>query len=723
MQSKSIRHFPLLILLFLRMAIPVCAQHYTERPEFIRANSNWIFGSWWGVNHPNNGTGINFNANPPLILQGTGLTSAEAAAAISDTATGALLFYSNGESCWNRNYDIMPNGDNLSGDRSTNQGAGIVPVIDTPGKYYLFTSMAYNFGSVAPGLYYSKVDMSLDGGLGDIVPGEKNILLDSGPLQESMLVVPGDNCDLWLIVHPYYTPEFRAYHITAAGIDPNPVISNTGPALSGTIAAYELGGMAVSPDRSLLAITSYSPSCLATGLVSGLGGILLAQFDPATGQLNNPLYIDDSTAGYSVCFSPDNTKLYAQGIKSDPSGSAPGSVDVVQYDVSTYTQASISSSRTVLFTAPFGTYQQLFNLRRRGDTIILADMHYISAPNQAGLACGFHATPLFQIDSIESNLGIGSDAVYPLPPDTVFARMLDTQVCRGQGFTLTAPAAFAAYRWNDGSTGNTLDIADTGVYWVFSIDKCHSRVDTFVVRLKADVAVSLGPDTIVCGPPPLLLMPEQVSPGTTLTWPDGSQGPGYEALQSGTYWVTASKGGCLGADSIEVAFRELQQDLGPDIFVCKGEPVQLRLEAAVSPGASVRWSDGSTEPSILLTDTGRYWVSVQDPPCAGSDTILVSTQVCHCALNVPSAFSPNGDGLNDIFYPVIENGCPVKQYSLSIYNRFGQRIFFSADQARGWNGTHQGVPVDAGTYFYQLRFKGGVYEKEYSRKGDLAVIR
>lgn len=723
------KHVPCILLSFLLCYLslpPGYAQvDYTRRPEYIKANSNWIFGSWWDVDDPNNGTGISFNTNPPAILIGTGLTSAEAAATVSDTATGALLFYSNAERCWNRNYQVMPNGDNLMGGRSTNQGAYIAPVIDSPGKYYLFTLQAYNFGTSPPGLYYSKVDMSLDGGLGDIVPGQKNLLLDSGPLQESMLLVPGNNCDLWLIVHPYYDPEFRAYHITSAGIDPNPVVSNTGPAMAGAIAAYELGGMAISPDRSLLAITSYSISCYVLGLVPGLGGTMLTRFDAGTGQISSPLYLADSTFSYQVCFSPDNTKLYGEGVRANASGTAGAFTQVIQLDVSNYTQAAINSSRTVLFSVPYGSYRDVYGFRRRGDTIIMADMSYISSPNQPGLACSFHgpATPLFVIDSISSNIALGCDAVYPLPPDTLFVRSLDTAVCSGTSLELDAPATFSAYQWSDGSSGNTLMIADTGRYWVRSLDPCHSRVDTFVVRLKADARISLGPDTLICGAPPFRIQPVFQSPGGTVRWMDGSTSRTYDAREAGTYYVSLSLSGCTDTDSITIAFRDLRQDLGPDKFVCKGDPVAITLKADVPSGASTSWSTGSNDATITLTDTGNYWVTVSQSPCYETDSIRIIQQICYCKLNIPTAFSPNGDGTNDIFLPLLENGCPVKQYSFSIYNRYGQRVYFSADPAQGWDGTSNNQPADAGTYFYQVRFLGGVHEKEYLKKGDLLLIR
>ncbi len=67
--------------------------------------------------------------------------------------------------------------------------------------------------------------------------------------------------------------------------------------------------------------------------------------------------------------------------------------------------------------------------------------------------------------------------------------------------------------------------------------------------------------------------------------------------------------------------------------------------------------------------------------------------------------SPNSDGLNDIFLPAISAECPVERFSLSIFNRWGQRVFSSARPEQGWDGNFNGAPVDAGTYMYQIRFR------------------
>src|SRR5690606_34884994 len=127
---------------------------------------------------------LDFNSGTPVGTVSE-LDSWEGCASVSDPATGQLLFYTDGLSCWNRNNQVMPNGMNLKGNasNSTTDGVCIAPVIDSPGKYYLFSMTGGSGGTDPSGsLFYSVVDMSLEAGLGDIVGGQKNIVLDADTL-------------------------------------------------------------------------------------------------------------------------------------------------------------------------------------------------------------------------------------------------------------------------------------------------------------------------------------------------------------------------------------------------------------------------------------------------------------------------------------------------------------------------------------------------------------
>ena len=124
--------------------------------------NNWYFGDY---------AGMNFGFGLPIAVTNGQLTTWEGCSSIS-TSTGALLFYTDGSLVWNKNHLLMPNGTGLMGHKSSTQSGIIVPKPSDPNHYYIFTVDARD-NNLQNGLRYTLVDMTLDGGLGDVVTAEK----------------------------------------------------------------------------------------------------------------------------------------------------------------------------------------------------------------------------------------------------------------------------------------------------------------------------------------------------------------------------------------------------------------------------------------------------------------------------------------------------------------------------------------------------------------------
>ncbi len=451
---------------FLCMAVNNYAQqpYYNQRPDFLKANSIWAFG----VN-----AGLDFNSGSVVPI-GTQMFAQEGCASVADPASGKLLFYSNGGQVWNANHQMMPNGHSLLGNAlyrvndtvySTLQGVSIVPVINDPGKYYLFSLSGLTSGGPKPEgtLFYNVVDMNLNNGLGDIVSGKKNIALDKDTLSEAMVAIPGDNCDIWLVTHHRIKHQFKAYHITKDGIDPVPVISNTGYFTG----QYGIVTMAVSPDRSKIVLTNANQ------------GALLGQFDPATGQVANAMRA--ASGGYfSAAFSPDNSKLYFNT-----------AVELHQYDLGVYDSVTIHNSRIVIASAGAGKFagnvRKTFYvniMRLYNDTIysgFYGDIHRINQPNLAGTACDFQLNAIKLLAGDTCSGSLNSDVVWSLV-DTIYESAQVTSCIHDADITLNAPQGFDGYEWEDGSTSATRTVTASGTYWVTSKDFCRPRVDTFKIQ-------------------------------------------------------------------------------------------------------------------------------------------------------------------------------------------------------------------------------------------------
>ncbi|MFM2386805.1 MAG: hypothetical protein RL660_1562 [Bacteroidota bacterium] len=166
-------------------------------------------------------------------------------------------------------------------------------------------------------------------------------------------------------------------------------------------------------------------------------------------------------------------------------------------------------------------------------------------------------------------------------------------------------------------------------------------------------------------------------------------------------------------------------DLGPDTSYCDGYsiPINLPINGAggVSPGSTVTWNTGTVSPSIAVTTPGTYYaIAESNGGCLGSDTIVVRND---CYLNIPNAFSPGQDGLNETFLPTGQLMAGATAYELNIYNRWGELVFATKNlNSRGWDGKFGNKPQPMGVYVYNVKvtFKNG---KSYTYTGNVTLVR
>ena len=120
---------------------------------------------------------------------------------------------------------------------------------------------------------------------------------------------------------------------------------------------------------------------------------------------------------------------------------------------------------------------------------------------------------------------------------------------------------------------------------------------------------------------------------------------------------------------------------------------------------------------------GEYWtiLTVTDEHNCVDTAMVLITVVPDVVIYVPNAFTPNDDGVNDVWLPIISN-ITDKFFEVVIYSRWGEVIFKSNDPNVGWNGKHNGKMVEAGVFTYKITY-GDVFGKKYFKTGTVAVIR
>ena len=381
------------------------------------------------------------------------------------------------------------------------------------------------------------------------------------------------------------------------------------------------------------------------------------KFDNATGKITGTAAWTDG--GYGQAFSPDGTKLYISG------------GDLIQYDMTAGggNPDSIYDSRVVIWSCTSSVYcgnslqlgpdGKIYHAR-----LVDGFLGVIHDPNALGAACNYVHDGIY-LGGKTSRIGLPNFAK-PVPLFTSAAQQAtsflgnDTSYCSSISMTLSAAYPTpASYLWSTGDTTQEINVNTAG-----------------------------------------------------------------------TYIVTVTLGGCTYKDTIVVSFSSgVVAKAGPDTTILQGSQAQLHG----SGGGTYTWSPAIglsdpfiSDPSASPDSTTTYYLTVKDSNgCSATDTITVfvtikNDTVIPCQdIFVPSAFSPNGDGQNEILW--IRGSC-IQSMEFSIFNRWGEMVFHTSDQLKGWEGDNvHGEPASS-VYAYHLSVTSTTGETK-TQRGNIALIR
>jgi gliding motility-associated-like protein len=158
-------------------------------------------------------------------------------------------------------------------------------------------------------------------------------------------------------------------------------------------------------------------------------------------------------------------------------------------------------------------------------------------------------------------------------------------------------------------------------------------------------------------------------------------------------------------------------NLGNDTTLCQGETLMVN---ATTENATYLWQDNSTNPTFLITESGTYWVNVTVNNCSTTDTLKVLYADCEIVLVMPNVFTPNGDEINDYFHPIQIKG--IKQATLTICNRWGQKLFETDDLLTGWDGKYNSTSCSDGIYFWIIEYVT-ITNESHGATGSLTLIK
>ncbi|NHM07577.1 T9SS type B sorting domain-containing protein [Flavobacterium sp. CYK-4] len=447
-----------------------------------RENNIWYFGDR---------AGLDFNSGNPVNLNDGALVTIEGCATISNVS-GQLLFYTDGKKVWDKNHHIMPNGDNLKGHSSSTQSAIIVPKPNSNTIYYIFTTSQV---ADIDGICYSEVDITLNGGLGD-VNAVKNVQLYSPTCEKICAVKNFADNSYWVVTHGFENNSFLAFKVDSSGVHMSPVVSNVGSYV-GAVPPFNFynvqGYLKFSPSGSKLV-------CVNTYLT-----VELFDFDTQTGLIRSPVVVNAANLGrycYGAEFSPSGNFLYLTG------GNTPTSINkIFQYNLQA---ANIGASEVQINTTNIrdvGALQLASNCKIYAANAFRGFgnyLHVIENPDIPGMGCGFQ----------RNNVALTGLSWIGLPQFIEYSTcknrtIINDDICIGgnASFSLGGDESITSANWNfgDGSTSNSIigfhQYTAAGTYIVtgdFATPTANFRISKQITVPENPIANPIS-DLIFCG--------------------------------------------------------------------------------------------------------------------------------------------------------------------------------------------------------------------------------
>lgn len=606
------KNVPFLLIIFLLSLI--ANESLAQKEQY-----NWLFGemAWMSFNTADKG---------PKKLYGSQMVALEGCSSISDSG-GNLLFYTNGIDVWNRNHDIMEHGRSIGGHSSSTQSSLIVKQPGNNKLYYIFTTESFEITKTtgAARAAYSIVDMSLDGGNGDVVT--KDVLLFNHSSEKLAAVRHDNKKDVWIVGHQLGNNEFKVILMDEIGLSPIKNI-NIGWDFKylNPDEGFLQGYMRFSHDGEKLAYARRKDSLIE-----------IFDFNRNTGDISNQLMIDQvcEMGLYGLEFSPNNQKLYVATFPFMSQHEKSGRI--YQFDLSSWNRQKIKQSASVIYN---NNKEQIGAMQLAPDGKIYiaivrkSQLAVIRFPNESAYECGFRENgfdlgfgesmsywgfPNFIREGIEIELHAFAEDV--CMGDTIFLESVFTSYSHQVVFSWTGPQGFISDESHPVIINATPDMS--GFYKVEAIRNGKIYEDSVYVSVDFMEAEITGPEYI-CPGSSVELGVKALDSIINYSWSTGETSKNILVSSPGLYYAEIETvNGCRIADTIEIEeYETLKPEISGDDSFCKGDSAVL---SCPNDYVDYTWSTGEKTKEIHVLSEGYYSLSVVDTNgCIISDTVWIA---------------------------------------------------------------------------------------------------
>ena len=323
-------------------------------------------------------------------------------------------------------------------------------------------------------------------------------------------------------------------------------------------------------------------------------------------------------------------------------------------------------------------------------------------------------------EHFQNAVGCDSAAILELQsislPNILFPK--DSLFCDSTNLLISLKDTTAHYLWQDGTTLANFAITNSGNYSVTATNICGVVNDSIRVTVKKSPKIKLPSDTILCTGKQIAIDITSIGKNKYL-WQDNATKPLYTIFNAGTYSVSVTdSNNCKASKTMVVHELAAPQFRFPnDSVVC--DEIQLPIDVSCKECLYV-WNNGNETSKYIIVSSGMYSITVSNDCGIVKDSVRITVKDCKSYLDVPTAFSPNGDGLNDVLYA---EGRNIENFSFIIYDRWGQKIFESNNVTEGWDGSFKGKTLEAATFMYFISATATSDGKKIEKKGNVTLIR
>ena len=288
----------------------------------------------------------------------------------------------------------------------------------------------------------------------------------------------------------------------------------------------------------------------------------------------------------------------------------------------------------------------------------------------------------------------------------------DLSECSTNSITLDA-GTFVT--WSNGESGNTITVNTTGNYIATAtVDGCTTSDDVTLTFFNQPI-VDLGDDLFLCPDETITLNAVNIA-----LWSTGESANAIEVIEAGIYTATVTNGPCVASDQVEIfTIDNPSVNLGDDITICND--VDYILSAANENISEYLWSTGSEVAFIEPKSSGEYSVIVTNVCGSASDTINIEIEECDYFIFIPNAFTPDDDGINDIWKITSQN---ILSMEITVFDRWGDIVFYTKSMDDAWLGNKRDSEYYShyGVYNYYIKYLAENGDAG-SRRGHITLLR